>query len=459
MTKRILLILTLFLVATQFTAFAQEGEKLSLQKCIDVALSNNYELRAAELNLQLADRDIISARSAWLPHLNSSFSFGKYVQGTRTVQEDVPVGVDSTTGQYIYQQRNVTYEQTERNSYGASLYLDQHIYDFGRTGNQIRQAKAYKQYQEHNLFSTRNLVIANVSDKYFELLKAIKLLDVYQEAVKHAEENLSYNNTMMDVGLLSQAEIFQAKVNLGARRTDLINQANAIELAKAALNSAMGINPATPIEIELDTPKPIFPAYNFDEAVNIALEKNEHLKAIQQRVTATEYAIRSAKARYAPSIGARASYSRDNDDISRVYSTKLDEDFTATIGAGVDLNIFNGFADKAEIERQKLNNQLALEQLNEEKRILISSIREYFLMLKGIEDMISINEENLEAYQENLRLQTEKRRVGSGTELEVMAAQVDVIRAQESLVRAEYEAKIFRAYLEAALGIIESQAN
>lgn len=323
----------------------------------------------------------------------------------------------------------------------------------------IRQAKAYKQYQEHSLFNTRNLVIANVSDKYFELLKAIKLQHVYEEAAKHAEENLAYNQTMLDVGLKSQAEIFQAKVNLGNRRTELINQVNRIELAKAALNSAMGQNPAAAIEIAEDMPKPIFPDYNFDEAVDIALEHNDRLKAVQSEVQATEFAIRSAKARYAPTIGARVSYSRNNDDISRVYSTKLDEDFSATIGAGINLNIFNGLADKAEVERQKLNNEMALERLNEERRILIANIREYFLMLEAFVDLMQINQENLEAYQENLRLQTEKRRVGSGTELEVMTAQVDVIQAQATLVRAEYDAKIYRAYLEAALGIIAQERN
>ncbi|MBN1465378.1 TolC family protein [candidate division KSB1 bacterium] len=455
MMKHIVLSVHLLFIMVQFI-FAQTSP-LSLQDCIDIALANNYELYAAQIGLELADRDIVSSRSGWLPQVNSSFSFGKSIQGEQASFGEIQT-IDST-GNTIKVWGPVVYPKNEYNSYGASVSLDQHIYDFGRTGNMIRQAKAYKQYQEHSLFNTRNLVIANVSDKYFELLKAIKLQHVYEEAAKHAEENLAYNQTMLDVGLKSQAEIFQAKVNLGNRRTELINQVNRIELAKAALNSAMGQNPAAAIEIAEDMPKPIFPDYNFDEAVDIALEHNDRLKAVQSEVQATEFAIRSAKARYAPTIGARVSYSRNNDDISRVYSTKLDEDFSATIGAGINLNIFNGLADKAEVERQKLNNEMALERLNEERRILIANIREYFLMLEAFVDLMQINQENLEAYQENLRLQTEKRRVGSGTELEVMTAQVDVIQAQATLVRAEYDAKIYRAYLEAALGIIAQERN
>jgi len=446
-------IIGLLLALSTSILFAQEEEKLSLQKCIDIALNNNYDLRVAQMSVELAEKDITTNKSAWLPSVNSSFNFGRYVQGRRTVKEDYPIGIDKN-GNYLLEERSVKIAQTERNSYSASVSIDQHLYDFGQTGGRIRQAKAWRQYYAHSLFNTKNLVIANVEDKYFQLLKAVKLKDVYAEAVSHAQENLDYNQTMLDVGLKSKAEIYQAKVNLGNRKTSLINQINTIELAKAALNSAMGRYPATLIEVEEDLPQPIFPTYNFDKAVQIALEKNDRLKAIEYEVKANEYAIRVAKARFAPSIGARVSYDRNNDNLSRVYSSALDEDFTATVGAGINLNIFNGLADKAAVERQKLNSQIALEKLKEEKRLLITQIREYFLMLKAYKDIIGINEENLLAYQENLRLQQEKRRVGSGTELEVRQAQVDVIQAQETLVSAKYEAKINRAYLEAALGII-----
>ncbi len=457
MLKNLSITALLLMLSTTLLS-AQDGEKLSLQQCIDIALSNNYDLRVAQINVELADKDITSSRSAWLPSVNSSFNFGKYIQGRRTVKEDYPIGIDEN-GNYLLKEQNVKIAQTERNSYSASVSLDQHLYDFGQTGGRIRQSKAWRQYYEHSLFNTKNLVIANVEDKYFQLLKAVKLKNVYAEAVTHAQENLDYNQTMLDVGLKSQAEIYQAKVNLGNRKTSLINQINAIELAKAALNSAMGRNPAMLIEVEEDTPQPIFPTYNFEEAVQIALEKNDRLKAIEYEVKAAEYAIRVAKSRFAPSIGARVSYDRNNDNISRVYSAALDENFTATIGAGINLNIFNGLADKAAVERQKLNNELALEKLKEEKRLLITQIREYFLMLKAYKDIIGINEENLLAYQENLRLQQEKRRVGAGTELEVRQAQVDVIQAQETLVSAKYEAKINRAYLDAALGIIAKENN
>ncbi|RPH97028.1 MAG: TolC family protein [Calditrichaeota bacterium] len=452
-TSLITLILMLILIAR--TGVAQTTEKLSLQDCIQIALEKNYSLKTAELQVKTAEKDVVSARSSWLPQVNSSFSFGKYVQGRRVVKEDYPVGLDPVTGGYIFEEKEVVYSRTERNSYNASVSLDQNIYDFGLTGNNIRQAKAFRNSYEHNLFDTRNLVIANVGDKFYQLLKSIRLRDVYAEAAHHAEENLQYNLTMLDVGLKSQAEIYQARVNLGNQKTQLINQNNTIEFAKAQLNNAMGRSAEEYIEITDEAPLPIFPEYDFSQAVQIAMENNEKLKSINEQIKASEYAIGAAKARFAPSIGARLNYNRSNDDIDRVYSPKLDEDFTATIGAGINLNIFSGLADKAALQRSMIQNQMELENLKEQKRLLITDINEYFLMLKAYADLININRENLAAYEENLRLQQEKRRVGSGTELEVMQAQVDVVQAKETLIRAEYDATTARVYLQAALGVME----
>ncbi len=448
------LFLPLLTVAVLFSAAAQ-AQTLTLEEAVDTALKNNYSLRMAELQMQNAEQQIVAARASWMPQVASSFTFGKWIQGRRTIQQDVPVGVDPMTGRYIYEQRNVVIGQTERNSYGASLYLNQNIYDFGLTANSIRQAKALHNAYRHQLLNTRAMVIANVQDKYMKLLMAMKLYEVYQEAVRHAEENLQYNETMMNVGLKSNAEIYQARVNLGEQKSRLINQKNAIEFAKAELNSAMGRSPETPIAALEEVAADVSLPYSFEEAVELALQKNETLKAVQEQIRAAEFGVRAARAQYAPSIGARVSYNRDNDDITRVYTGRLNEDFTASIGAGINLDVFQGFANRARLQQQKIQKEQALEELREKKRLLIADINEFFLALKAYEDIVRINQENLSAYEENLRLQQEKRRVGAGTELEVMQAQLFVVQAREALVSARYNARIAYAYLTAALGIIE----
>jgi outer membrane protein len=449
-----LCIMMIFILSSGYV-FAQEPQELSLQDLIQIALQNNSQLRIAEKRVKLSATNVTTAYANILPSINSSFSSGKYIQGERILKTDVPVGIDSLTGQAIYEQRDIRQAKTERQSHQARISLSQNIFDFGRSYYGIKEANALKNSAVHTMISTRQSVILNVKRAYYELLKAYGLEEVYQEAVKLAKEQVDRSQTMMDIGLASQAEVYQARVNLGSQRMKLITQQNLTEIAKANLNNALGRNPSTPIKVASNDGSQIFSEVDFDEAVNTALENNQEIKTLEMDAKANSYAINVEKARYLPTIGASVTYSRNNDDITRVYTSELNRDYTATIGIGADLNIFNGFSDKAAVQRASLNYQITLENLVEQKRLVTADVKQFFLELKAYTDILEIDQENIEAAQENLRLQQEKRRVGSGTELEVTEAQVGLTEAKSNYVNAEYDAKIAKANLEAAMGTIE----
>ncbi len=459
MVKKVSIIgcLILMLLVIIQSGFSQESKALTLQECIEIALQNNSSLRIAGYQVQSAGTNVTSARSNLLPSINSTFSSGKTIQGARTVLDDVPVGIDPVTGRTIYERREILQDSYQTNRHSASISLNQNIFDFGRSFNYLKTSKAYQNSAKHSMMNTRNMVISNVKQAYFDLLKQYRLKVVYEEAVKVAQEQVNRVQTMMEIGLASLAEVYQAKVTLGSNQTTLINQVNNIEIYKANLNNALGRYPSTSLEIIEDKEETFFPEYNFDQAVEMALQNNEQLKSMEQEVRANQYNIRYAKSAYMPRIGGSVSYSRNNDNINRVYTKELDKDFSVNIGANLNLNIFNGFADKAAVQKNIISYNIAIENFEEAKRQLLSNVKQYFLQLQAYKDIIEINKQNIEAYTENLRLQMEKRRVGSGTELEVSQAQYELTQARSNLVQAEYNAKDARAQLEAVLGIIEQK--
>lgn len=453
MNKLLAPIAILCLGFTALAAQTAEPAPLTLQQCITIALENNSTLRVAQQQLNLAGTNVTMATAAWLPQISSSFNTGRYIQGARVDKTDVPVGVDPATGRVLYKQQEIYQEQIERSSHSARVSLNQNIFDFGQTLNSIKSSKASREASAQNLASTRLAVIMNVKNAYYELLKAVRLEQVYRDAAKLAEEEVNRAQTMMEIGISSQAEVYQAKVSLGNARTTLITQQNAVEVTRANLNNALGRNPSIPVGATEDESQPIFPSTTFEEAVQAAIDNNPALKAYQFQSKASLLNLKMTQMRYMPNIGASLSYSRSNEDIARVFSGQLDQDFSATMGVGLDLNIFNGFSDKASVQRARINHQIDEENLSEQKRLLTAQVKQYFILLEAYKDFIEINQQNLEASRENLRLQQEKRRVGSGTELEVTQAQVELTRALANLVTAEYEAKIARARLETAMGV------
>ena len=453
MRKAQILALTLAVVfAASAAAQQSESNLFSLDDCVKLALKNNPTLRNARRNVNLAETNVVTARSGILPRLNSSFSFGKYISGPRVRLMDVPVGIDPITRAIKYEQREIVQASVERNSYGARLSLTQTIFDFGQSWFRISQARANAVAAEDEYRNTEQSVILDVRQKYFELLKAEKLVDVYQKAVEAAQRQLERTEAMYELGSVAQADVYKARVNLGQSKINLINQKNLVEISKANLNTVLGRDPTEPIEIMDFVPKETAPPYSFEEAARIALENNPELRSLENKVQATRVGVRIAKTNFMPSLGLSVSYNRDNEFFDKVFTTKLQNDYNVVMGLSLSFNLFNGLADKADLDRQYTNYRIAEENLENRKRTLLAEVKRAYINLQAYEEIAQINKENLKSAEEDLRLAEERYKLGSGTLLEVIDAQVALTRARATYVSSMYDALIARTQLEAAMG-------
>ncbi|MFQ5864075.1 MAG: TolC family protein [bacterium] len=446
-----------FLIVSSISAtYAQNGQALSLEECINLAMKNNSELRTAVYEVDRAGAGVKGSYSGVLPRITTSFQTGRFIQGDRTLLMDVPVGFDSTTNTAIFEQTEINQPGAARNSHFARITYSQTLYDFGRSWNAIKQANASYNAWSDNLTSVRHSVYSIVKQRYFELLKAEKLEQEYIEAVERSKEQLKRTQSMYEIGSVAQIDVYKAEVVLATDEINLINQRNIVEIARGNLNVAMGRDPETPIQIiEVETDvKPV--RHSLDEAISIAEQNNPDLRRFKNEMNSSEYGMKIAKAAYWPSIGFSVSYSRNNTALNKVYG-ELGKNFSVTVGAQLDFSIFNGMADRAEVDRQSANYSIAKENWLNRKRNIRLEVKQAYLNLKAWQEISKINERSLRAAEEDFRLAQERYRVGAGTLLEVTDAQVALTRARVTLVSAKYNAMIAQAQLEVAMGMVENE--
>ncbi|MFQ5771359.1 MAG: TolC family protein, partial [bacterium] len=253
---------------------AQNGKALSLEQCIDIALKNNSQLKTAVYQLDRSGASVKSSYSTVLPRITSSLQSGRFIQGERTTTLDSPVGRDTTTGEIIYESTKITQPSFARNSHSARITYSQTLWDFGRSWNTIKQAKASFEASSLSLTSARYSVYATVKQRYFELLKAIRLEQEYQEAVERSKEQLNRTQSMYEIGSVAQVDVFRSEVNLGTDEINLINQRNTVQIARGNLNVAMGRDPEMPIKIMEVDAKTVPVKFTLEEAIAIAEQNN-----------------------------------------------------------------------------------------------------------------------------------------------------------------------------------------
>lgn len=445
----------LFLMAGFFSqAWSQVSRPLTLEDCVRIALERNSQILNAERRTRIAEAGVISARSNLFPTINSSFNSGQFRQGPREFITDVPVGVDPETGGVIYDQRSLVQKGSTRNSHSMSFSLSQNIFDFGATYNAIRQSNASRESAQQAYESTKQNTLFQVYQRYYQLLKDLRLLEVYKEAVNSSDEQLKRTQSMYEIGSVAQADVYRAQTTLGNDKINLIRQENAVANSRAALNVILGRAADAELEIvdieDIAAPK----KYVLDEVLKIAIEHNPLVHQYKADMMAASYGMKAAKARYLPSIGGTVRYSRDNTDFSKVYS-EFDKNYSVTLGIGVTFNLFNGFADASNVERQASTYRIAEENLIEQERLLRQQAMTALLSLQSWEQISEINKTNLLSAEEDLRLAQERYRVGAGTLLDVITAQVNFTRARTTLVQAKYDTKIAEAQLMAAMGTLK----
>ena len=452
--KRFLFLLaTLLFLSAQEAVWAQASQPLTIKECIQLALQNNATLRNAERRRRIAGTQVTAARSGVLPSLDLSLSSSRTQQGERDVQENVLVGFDADSNA-IFERRSVVQNGYSTNFHSGRLDFNMPIFDFGANWNRVRQANAAEDGSSKSHESATQSTILLVYQRYLGYLKERQLLSVYEEAAKSSDEQLKRTESMYEIGSVAQGDVFRARTTHGNDRINLITQQNQVTNARDLLNVAMGRQAGTELSIVDIEEVPAFREYTLEEVVNVTVEKNPELQSVRYEMRRAEFGKGIARTSFLPSLGLNASYSRNHNEARLVYGD-FSKNWAGTVGLGVRWNLFNGFGDRAEVERQTLLYGIAEEEYTDRLRTLRQEAEQEILALRAWKEITAINSDNLVSAQEDLRLAQERYRVGAGTLLDIINAQANLTRARSTFIRAKYDSMIAYAQLHSTMGVLQ----
>jgi outer membrane protein TolC len=442
-----------------FSGVIAQNTPMTLEDCIQIALKGNSTIIINKNLNESADEDVDGSYAGILPTANLNAQTYRVEAGASDTDRDVPVGFEvNADGDTlaVYERRTITQPgyTTNRNTFGISV--NQNLFDGGEWWNAINYAQSQKDVSDKTLLSTINNTILDVEQKFYDLLKAEKLLEVNQLAVQRSEDQLNKTQKMFELGAVAKVDVYRSRVNLGNDKINMLLQKNAMVRAKHNLNLAMGRDANTELEIAT-TGLEIRGVYQGpDDLINQGMANNPDIQKNEAEVNTSSIQVSRSYAYLWPSIGLAFGYDRANEGFERVYSG-WDKNWSIYYGIGLQLNLFNGLRDKVRIQKAKLAERNAMESFEEAKRNLQATIFQYIEDFNSYLEIIEINEENLEAAKEEYRLAEERYRIGSGTQLEVREAQVNLTQAEETLVRAKYSALVTQAQMQNAIGTISTK--
>ncbi len=436
-TKVILLLIPLIVCAVKFS-FPQEELTLTLEKSIQLALSQNpYHLAAGE-RVETARARIREAVAGFLPSLNA--------QGLHTLDEKLFV---LEFPSFIPGQPPQRISMDFTRDYQFSLSLSLPLFTGGRLTSGFRQAKYGLLAAEEDVKQSEHLTVFNTKKGFYGYLITKDFVKVAEEAVEIAEKHFNNVKSLYKVGMASKFDLLRSEVQVTNLKPQLIKARNNLKIAELSLKTLLGLDLSQPIEIKGEmTYKPFEP--DLDESISRALVNRPEVSQLRYQKQIAGEMLKLTRASGLPNMAVSGTYNFWADKLNFEKDTWQDY---YTINLVFTVPLFAGFSTSARVAQSKaMIREIELNRKGIEDLIKFE-VRQTVLKLKEAKESLLSQEKNVEQAQESLRIAELNFAEGMATTLDVSSAQAALSQAKTYYSQALYDYVISLAQLDKAMGV------
>lgn len=422
----------------------KEGDCLSLQQCLDLALVNNKKMAAARKttaqytyavkaykanyfpNFKLRATDVYSNSEGALKIAGGylpTFSFDATEGVMRPNVMTDPSGnvVTAPDGTPVFKEYAYFPDQKIRYKFGnvlqAGITVEQPIYMGGKISAAYRMSKIGLEMADLNESLTENEVVVEVENAFAQVVRASELGEVAKRYNALLQELLDNVQKAYKHGLKSQNDVLKVSVRLNESELKLRQAENALRLATMNLCHVIGVSLLTRLNVvEEDImvmPEGVDPMAGISGRPEFAiLEKKSELAGEQVKIERSEFL---------PNVAVAGSY-------SYMHGFEVnDKNLFHKPSVGVMLSVvvplyhFGEGANKVraarmeqariDLEREELEEQMSLELVQ-----AANNLDEAFLE-------VTLTEKSMSQAEENLRTSRREYEVGLESLVNYMEAQ------------------------------------
>ena len=431
-----------FLVALliAFQGFSQEI--LTKKEALKTTLKNNFGIKIANNNLEIAENNSSIFNSRFLP--TASFNSGATFQSN---SQNITLPLSDSLG-VVIGDRVISGSGIITRNYSASLGVNYILFDgLGRKYN-YKQLKETYNLTELQARETVENTYLQLFTTYFQIARFSENTNNLQEALTISKQRLTRAKYQYDYGQSTKLEFLNAQVDVNNDSITLITAKQQLDNAKRGLNVILGSKEDVNYNVETDVE--YSNVLSFEDLKSKTLQNNALLKQNQTNIAISEFNLKVNKANFMPTLGFNASYGlnrTENENLISPFGAKLITSDGLNAGLNLTWNIFDGGATKTRVANSKIaleNQQILLEQ----RRVNIeNNLKNTWDNYQNQLFVLTAQEQNVISNQNNFDRTQERFKLGQITSLEFRQAQINLINAQTALNNAKFDAKLIELQL------------
>ena len=436
--------------------------KITINEAILLCLENNRSLVVQRLNPSIRQTSEDRERAVFDPEINADVSAGRVKgerpagsgTGTEKFDTNAAEGIISLQ-QYFPTGTSVALEGSTRmddfSRYDNSFYstrlgmtVNQALLrGYGRDVNlaRLQQARLDTRMSEYELRGFTEFLVAEVERTYWDYALARRQIDIVEESIYVARQQLNETEALIAVGRLAKAELAAVQAEVATQEQSLIEaEANkeTIRLRLLRLINPAGqnfwdrqihlIHQPTLSQIKLE---------DVEQYVAVSMRMRPLLNEARLKILSNDLELVRTKNGLLPLMDLFVTLGKSGyaNSFGRSFGNIDENSYDALAGVRFSYPIFNRDA-KALHRRALLTREQSQKALENLSQLVEVDVRTAYIEVNRNKQQIAASKATRKFNEEKFRAETERLRVGKSTSFLVAQAQRDLLVSQIAEVRA-----------------------
>lgn len=433
-----MLLVAVIILATTSIAQAQSTERaMSLQDVVGQVKQGNWDLQKMQQKIAMAQSDLISANSTYLP--------GIYFTETFTTTTDPMMAFGTKLGQSTITQEDFNPDQLNNpnriSNFNTRLNIEQPI--FNLDGHQSRLAMK-KNLQARHLDKVwlEKMLVIEAKNLYYQLELSMQAEEVTQKMLQSADSSLRVANHLFDQELIHKTDLMDVELYMLKMKKDWLKSQYVITKVNSALLQHMG---------ETNNYK-VLPQDSLADSIESSGEWLEaqlsdgraDLRSAELATEASKLTLAARKGTFVPRINAFGNYAFND---TQLFGTGADN---YLVGVQLRWDLFKGGKQLGSVQKARFEMQHAELQLQKQR----NEARRQFEQFKNDLQLaiLNINLAERRAQQMAAKNKIRKDRYEEGLEKtsDLLEDQANLLASQLDVLNQKYNYLKIQLQLEAA---------
>jgi outer membrane protein TolC len=339
------------------------------------------------------------------------------------------------------------------NNFQSQLTADQTLYDGGQTRHAVRAAELTKDITSEDGRRVRMEVIAGAIRSYYDALLGAEQLNATSQAMRSAQADLERAESVRSAGMSTDVDVLSIRVHLAGVREQQIRREADLDVARAALNDALGLPLDTTHTLTTGLAPLRLPDGLLADYEKNALGERPEARQVKLAVNLAENQAATARSNLMPEVGVHAAFEADRQN----FYDKGGANWLVSIG--LRWNLFNGFSDKARIEESRSSLRRSEADQAHANSAIQLQVRRAYADLRAAAQRIEVTDAAVAEAEESLRITQNRYETGLSDVTDLLRTETAVLDARTRRVAAIHDQRIAAAMLELAAGTLTESSE